>query len=1215
MASWLDAENDAITKRRAKAEVDGKDPIRWGLALSGGGIRSATFCLGMIKSLAKNGLLTRFDYLSTVSGGGYAGAALGRLFQSVGNATQTQAGLAKDDSLFWWWLRSNGRYLLPAGAKDTIFATSTLLRGMVAIYFDLFLLGVLLSCLIVMPHLVGMSLEVNKQAWVTWSVSAWWAVGAFLPALALTATWAYWSASPGKFLHVRPVSLIFGVIGFLLSVGLLLESWLPTVAGNAKCIPPLPPTFWQLACYFSPDARLALLQLFGATPLAIVAAAIAGRRKDGVPADLALARQRLTRFLMWVLKIALAIIAAALLDMVSWWIAGAVSAAYAGWTAFTIGGSSVVALVILGRALLKWLKDTNFGGGSVNVVRIANVLGLLLGLAFLLFCATFVQYAVFYGGGFSGALPNVMEPEVWAWESFPRWMVLLVPSAIYVVLTGRNLDALNASSLHNFYRARLTRSYVSVGNPEREFRPNALEQASAERIAKLKRVSDVVEHDDVALKAYVPHVHGGPIHLVNVCVNQTVDDRTGQFNRDRKGTNMTVSQVGFDIGNLSSHTALEFPENGAPSLGQWIAISGAAAAPGMGSNTSRGIASLLTLCGVRLGYWLTVAKANSVELSSHWLRKMSPKYANLLGEMFAAFPGSLDPLWYLSDGGHFENTGIYPLIKRQVEVIVAADCGADPKYSFADLNNLVRLARIDFGAKITFMQLGSETRDAITAVAALQRAVLTAEQRQILSLGTFGTLAEIASPESSSFVMMAKIEYAGEEKKVGYLLILKPALIHSLPLDLHSYKSANPTFPQQTTADQFFDEAQWESYFRLGEELGDAIAGPQLGDLQGLAGKFEDHLGTGLAREARRVAAPRREPLRFAGQVVKSSIGVGAVAGLLITLWQLLDQERDKRATETRIRADHVAKAIEKSTDESGNLRVSDHGVLFLNSVLDREQVKLYPEKFPFEKDLVMRWQDQCNTGKSTPSSCKLVKELAEDFKGTTDRPILAYWPGSGQGLKTHDESKEAPRVSVPVVPTPTIAASSEPTTPASATTTETPHTPPTTITTTSAAPTTVPPASGEPPKDSPTLNAAERLKGFVSRGGTVLGSACDTNSRTVNVFTQVYGPAELKALNTLRGELRSADWHEKVAFAAIEDVEQSAKRRSGRKPYRWSKATLIYHEDQDGKCTEALAGLYRELTGITPALRPLPARLAKQAGVIELWVPPGEAGTLATTD
>src|SRR5262245_65639756 len=54
--------------------LNGKD--RWALCLSGGGIRSATFGLGLLQGLARKDLLTRFDYLSTVSGGGYIGSWL-----------------------------------------------------------------------------------------------------------------------------------------------------------------------------------------------------------------------------------------------------------------------------------------------------------------------------------------------------------------------------------------------------------------------------------------------------------------------------------------------------------------------------------------------------------------------------------------------------------------------------------------------------------------------------------------------------------------------------------------------------------------------------------------------------------------------------------------------------------------------------------------------------------------------------------------------------------------------------------------------------------------------------------------------------------------------------------------------------------------------------------------------------------------------------------
>ena len=62
-----------IASRRRKFDVPDEVPAL-GIALSGGGIRSATFALGVLQGLARAGLLTQFHYLSTVSGGGYVGS-------------------------------------------------------------------------------------------------------------------------------------------------------------------------------------------------------------------------------------------------------------------------------------------------------------------------------------------------------------------------------------------------------------------------------------------------------------------------------------------------------------------------------------------------------------------------------------------------------------------------------------------------------------------------------------------------------------------------------------------------------------------------------------------------------------------------------------------------------------------------------------------------------------------------------------------------------------------------------------------------------------------------------------------------------------------------------------------------------------------------------------------------------------------------------------
>src|SRR5436189_224230 len=51
-----------------------------GVGLSGGGVRSAVFSLGVFQALARGQCLDRIDFLSTVSGGGYFGSFLGRLF-------------------------------------------------------------------------------------------------------------------------------------------------------------------------------------------------------------------------------------------------------------------------------------------------------------------------------------------------------------------------------------------------------------------------------------------------------------------------------------------------------------------------------------------------------------------------------------------------------------------------------------------------------------------------------------------------------------------------------------------------------------------------------------------------------------------------------------------------------------------------------------------------------------------------------------------------------------------------------------------------------------------------------------------------------------------------------------------------------------------------------------------------------------------------------
>ena len=75
---WQGARGTAITliSRKNALRLGVKAGEGVALCLSGGGIRSATFSLGVIQALARHGWLKKFTYLSTVSGGGYIGSWL-----------------------------------------------------------------------------------------------------------------------------------------------------------------------------------------------------------------------------------------------------------------------------------------------------------------------------------------------------------------------------------------------------------------------------------------------------------------------------------------------------------------------------------------------------------------------------------------------------------------------------------------------------------------------------------------------------------------------------------------------------------------------------------------------------------------------------------------------------------------------------------------------------------------------------------------------------------------------------------------------------------------------------------------------------------------------------------------------------------------------------------------------------------------------------------
>jgi hypothetical protein len=152
--------------------------------------------------------------------------------------------------------------------------------------------------------------------------------------------------------------------------------------------------------------------------------------------------------------------------------------------------------------------------------------------------------------------------------------------------------------------------------------------------------------------------------------------------------------------------------------------------------------------------------------------------------------------------------------ERHLRLIVACDCGCDPDDRFADLANLIRLVRIDFGTRIEVDQdVAREGPDST-----LHR--------------VFGVPSDFAKldEKSDKCAVLLNVFHAGSAGPVPdcHVILLKPRVVASAPVDVHEYKATNDAFPQQSTADQFFDEAQWESYRALGFTVAELVFGAGL---------------------------------------------------------------------------------------------------------------------------------------------------------------------------------------------------------------------------------------------------------------------------------------------------------------------------------------------------------------------------------------------------
>jgi hypothetical protein len=213
----------------------------------------------------------------------------------------------------------------------------------------------------------------------------------------------------------------------------------------------------------------------------------------------------------------------------------------------------------------------------------------------------------------------------------------------------------------------------------------------------------------------------------------------------------------------------------------------AAQSPNQGSHTSPAVAALLTLANIRLGWWLGNPRNEATykeEGPNNGLRPM-------VDELLAQATDEKEYV-YLSDGGHFENLGLYELIRRRCKLIILCDADRDPSYKFDDLVNAIELCQVDFGATIT---LDTDP---------LQNTLKAGWCRTAFTVGT------------------VKYNEIDGKSDTGTIIYLKSAVTRQNSIVVHSYDRYSRHFPHEPTTNQWFDETQFEAYRLLGLETATA---------------------------------------------------------------------------------------------------------------------------------------------------------------------------------------------------------------------------------------------------------------------------------------------------------------------------------------------------------------------------------------------------------
>jgi hypothetical protein len=245
-------------------------------------------------------------------------------------------------------------------------------------------------------------------------------------------------------------------------------------------------------------------------------------------------------------------------------------------------------------------------------------------------------------------------------------------AAILLLIAGFFTNP-NALSFHRFYRNQLAEAYLHFTGE-----------------LKNVRLKDLFSFKSGKQQDYL-----APYPLINTCLNlqATSDER---FSGSKANDYFLLSPLycGAKLtGYVKTATAADYRSMTLPAA---ITISAAAVNPGMGMYSNKLLSIVMTLVNARLGFWV----ANPLKKVKSGLVWWPTYFFYELMSLIGTDNRKLN----ISDGGHIENLGVYELLRRKCRLIISVDAGADPTFSFSDLENLTIRARNELGVDIHFRE-------------------------------------------------------------------------------------------------------------------------------------------------------------------------------------------------------------------------------------------------------------------------------------------------------------------------------------------------------------------------------------------------------------------------------------------------------------------------------------------------------------------------------